>query len=220
MKMFGAMALGLAAAMSLSTAAQALVVTGQVELGDFDGDGDHQDFSIESFDFTVLSPGDVNFDVLAYEVAISDDLIGPSDTRNEIDTQILLYDRGAETQVFSNDDGLLGSDGSVSNLDSNTTAALGAGDYRIFVGSLSFTLAQALAGFREDAFLEANGFQEDEAGIDIPGSPGDFQLTISALDGEIAASSAAVPVPAALPMLAGGLAVAGLAMRRRRARAG
>jgi hypothetical protein len=220
--LIGVMTAGLA-----TSPARAVIFSGQITIEEISGNGGSlDDYSIESFAFTVATAGNIEFDVLAFETSGSD-FIGPSSTLNVLDTQILVVDSSNVQQGYNDDASVaLSSDGTVINLDAYLNLSLSSGDYVLYVGSsvgILLTPTLGALGYNVEivsAIFDC-GFQRDLGGNCIGAldhSPGDFNVTVTALTGSLAGPPppTAMPEPATLTLFGLGLLGFGAARRRKK----
>ena len=169
--------------------------------GGYDGYGSYSSsyaygsLEIHRFDFTVLSDGNVQFDMLSYEVFNA-----------FVDTQIIIFNNDGNplsngNRVDGNDDHFAPDfNGSINGLDSFLDVFLTAGEYTIAVGSVFFSANDAEVGVNFASVFSNSSQTAAQAG-------GQYELDII---GNVAST---VPAPGALALLGlGGLA----ATRRRR----
>lgn len=183
---------------------------------------------VDYWGFSVNSTGAVTIDVLSWLWDRDSDGTG-----HFIDSSIHLFtDDGsldAGDIVASNDDDHINgfSDGTTSiGADSYLGLNLAAGDYLLAIGDFSLSIASAVAGINFDGYgpsmYDGTGLikhNSDGSCIRIfDCSYGDYQITFSDSVSSVSAVSA-VPLPAALPMLAAGLGLFGFAGRRRKNKA-
>ena len=158
--------------------------------------------SIDYWIFEVSMPGTVTIDVLSRNILGGD---GSAEGTSRLDSQIYLFDFASGGDlgmlgalVGSNDDGHGAGfgDGSNHRYDSFLSLALGAGSYVLSISDHFFTADEARLGM-------------DITGTGFPGTFADYQITFTGID------VSPVPLPAALPLLLGGLGVMGFVGRRR-----
>jgi hypothetical protein len=142
-------------------------------------------YTIDRISFSVGSTSQVTVDLLSAGILV------PS-----LDTSIYLAADDGDIQLvdflYSNDDGALGSDGSVFELDSFLDVELAAGNYMLYVSGCCYSSGEALAGYRLVAGSEP--FQN----LVDNGVFGNYRATIS---GDVTligvAEGPPIPVPAA-----------------------
>ena len=184
----------LGACLTTSTAATAAQFVRQGDLDWYtDGAGQNAGYSIDRFDFEVLSESAVTLDVLsvgAFAVPI--------------DSEIRIAINSSPLQVVDffafNDDGPLGDDGSILAMDSYYSETLAVGNYSVFIGGCCFSSQDAIDGLRVIT-----------ADANTPGELyGSYQLTLT---GDIA--EAPVPLPPAFGLYFAALGILSLSARRR-----
>ncbi len=183
-----------------SPAAAGVMLTGTLFQATSSGGDDYGSFAysvgpttIDTFDFTVLSDGNVQFDMLSYQVFT-----------NWIDPMVFVFTNNGEPPTAVNlvdyNDDYDGADlnGSVDSLDSFLELFLTAGEYTVAVGSYETFIHEIASG------ITADGIVLDGGGNGLP-TEGRYQLDIF---GDVV-----IPAPGALALLGlGGLT----ATRRRR----
>jgi hypothetical protein len=143
----------------------------------------------------VTTSGTFTFDVLAYEVA--NDFFDNGLGNDRLDSYIYLFANDADGALIgSDDDGGLGSDGSVSGLDSLMTLNLSVGSYLFAIGDYFLSEVEA-----------RNQLNSTNTGDTLNGR---YSVSISSEDGVALVSS--IPEPSTLAIFA--LAIMGIASRR------
>lgn len=143
----------------------------------------------------VTTSGTFTFDVLAYEVA--NDFFDNGLGNDRLDSYIYLFANDADGALIgSDDDGGLGSDGSVSGLDSLMTLNLNVGSYLFAIGDYFLSEVEA-----------RNQLNSTNTGDTLNGR---YSVSISSEDGVALVSS--IPEPSTLAIFA--LAIMGIASRR------
>jgi hypothetical protein len=143
----------------------------------------------------VTTSGTFTFDVLAYEMA--NDFFDNGLGNDRLDSYIYLFANDADGALIgSDDDGGLGSDGSVSGLDSLMTLNLNVGSYLFAIGDYFLSEVEA-----------RNQLNSTNTGDTLNGR---YSVSISSEDGVALVSS--IPEPSTLAIFA--LAIMGIASRR------
>ncbi|AXI45984.1 hypothetical protein C1J03_08095 [Sulfitobacter sp. SK012] len=188
-----------APAMAATQTVDALVETGTIY------DTGQGTVSVDYWQFDVSTAGTVSIDILSRNVLGGDG--GAGGNTSGLDPQILLFgfdntgDQGLLGSLIGGNDDSSGvgngsDDGSTSSLDSFLSVALGVGTYVLSLSDWGFAESEARSGVNSTFFL---------------GTYGDYQVTFTGID----TAPAPVPLPAALPLLLGGMSVLGFVGRRR-----
>lgn len=198
----------LAMAVMSANVSAAIVTSGEIFNIDGDSDGLVDDLLIQTISFDVTAGTQLFIDSLVWE-STNVDLNGDGEITG-FDNYMTLFQGG--TQLYSNDDAALGTDGSVHNYDSAITYTFAtAGTYSVSVGQLSYTLAEALQGYQVDRLFN------DYTGAGK--THGDWQLTFNVQSGSLSNVTngvSAVPVPAAVWLFGSGLlGLVGVARRKK-----
>lgn len=172
----------------ITTAFMLLTVCNLSNAGLITLDGEISDGTeVDFWSLNVSVAGDFTFDVLAYEN--SNDFFSNGIGNDRLDSYLYLFSQDQNgLLVVSDDDGGLGTDGSISWLDSFMTATLSKGTYLLAIGDFHLSEAEARAGFNAD-----NGGS----------SVGRYMISISSNNGSINTTS--VPEPSTLAVFALGL---------------
>ncbi len=152
---------------------------------------------VDHWSFFVTTSGSFTFDVLAYEDAQNDFFANGVDN-DYLDSHIYLFVNDANGAfIGSDDDGGVGTDGSLSSedLDSLMTFHLNVGTYLFAIGDYDLSESEARIGLNAD-----------NAGSDV----GRYRVSISSAAG--VAHVNRVPEPSTLAIFA--LGIMGLALRR------
>ncbi len=152
---------------------------------------------VDHWSFFVTTSGSFTFDVLAYEDAQNDFFANGVDN-DYLDSHIYLFVNDANGAfIGSDDDGGVGTDGSLSSedLDSLMTFHLNVGTYLFAIGDYDLSESEARIGLNAD-----------NAGSDV----GRYRVSISSAAG--VAHVNRVPDPSTLAIFA--LGIMGLALRR------
>ena len=208
-------------AISIGGRSQAtVVVAGTLVTLDGDNDGFLDDATIDRVTFDVTAGAFITFDILADE-AIGFDLNGDNEL-TRLNTFIRLFVGNApghpiapDGNIGFDDNGALGSDGSISTFDSILNFGFQ------FAGTYFLTIEDRVSGFAE----AIAGIDLDHTGLWASAGPGfatdhaDWQLTLTPQEGEISnvfvTAHSAIPEPTTIALFALGLLGLGAARRRR-----
>jgi len=162
-------------------------------------------YTIDLINFNVGSTSQVTIDLLSVGV------FSPG-----MDTQIYLAEDDGDIQpvdvMWVNDDGDLGADGSVFELDSYLDLELEAGTYMLYVGACCYSTAEALAGWR----LVSGS--DSLSSLTKNGVSGVYRATISGdVSLNFVSEGPVVPVPATAWLFASSLGALVTLRRRRQA---
>jgi hypothetical protein len=183
-----------------------------------------QDDDVQLFNFSVGAPSNVTLETLSYAGGLN--AAGDLIARGGFDPILALFDSGGNL-IGQNDDGgpsLVATDLSGQAWDTFFTALLAAGNYTVAIMQYNnFANGPTLAdGFQRsgqgnftDPSCAASSFC-DVSGSAFNQRDGHWAFDILNVE---SASSSVVPLPAALPLLAGGLGLMGWMARRRRGQA-
>lgn len=171
-----------------------LSVSGFANAGLISFDGSIDDGTeVDHWSFSVTNSGTFIFDVLANEDG--NDFFANGVDNDQLDSYIYLFANNASgTLIDSDDDGGLGSDGSVSGLDSFMTVDLTIGTYLFAIGDYNLSESEARNGLN----------------VNSSTTVGRYSVSISSSNGVAAVNS--VPEPSTLAIFA--LGIMGLASRR------
>ncbi len=191
--------------MALSATSGASVIDGKIHNIDGDMDGLADDLKVARVMFTVSAGTRVFFDSLVRETGGID--LNGDGVITGFDNFMALF-KGTDFLTSNDDSGTTYSDGSRHVYDSTLTYTFAeAGTYMISLGQLGYSPTDALRGYK------ANDIYEPYDGNQNWGA---WRLTMTATGGTLSdvAEEGAVPEPASLLLLGGGLL--GLATSRRK----
>ena len=233
------LAAAVAATFLLNQATLAVVIHGQIEQGDYSGNGQATDYSIDKVYFEATAGTEARFDILAWELEwfsgsgwAHDDLTGEGEA-TRFDSYIYLFRMDGSTPVLvaANDDSnYFGTDGTIANEDSYLAWTLNvAGAYFLTIGNRknnqAYSVTEALQGWASSGtrmyiWEGSNVMESDHAawqltmtvGNDVNGDPTGALSNISVQKGGLPT----VPEPSTFAIWGSLSALGLLAARRRR----
>ncbi len=132
--------------------------------------------SVDQWTVSVTTAGTVTFDVLAhestgyYDPGTAIDLNGDGEI-TYLDSYLYLFDEFGDV-VGSDDDGGLGSDGSINSYDSYLSLSLVAGNYTLAIGQYYLDPSEAGAGWNDSpVFGDYADYRITINGASVPGVP-------------------------------------------------
>jgi len=147
-----------------------------------DQGGANKGYNLDTISFTVNTGGNLTIDLLsigAFPLAI-DTMVYLAEDDGSLDNSDI---------IAVNDDGLLGSDGSIFSFDSYVEESLTVGNYLLVVGASAYSSSDLLKGFR--VIGDSNATLE---GLSLGDTYGSYQVTFSG-DVTINGISSVTPVP-------------------------